>query len=206
MCCSSFLPHRGVTLLEVLISLGIFSLLVVGGSAMFISAFRTNRVVWDQLSGQTDARRVLARVTDDVRRAETSSTGSYAIQSVTSSQIVFFANVNNDSFRERVRFWLDDTTLYEGITAPTGTPLGYPTSTEAVTVLATNVVNTAHGIPVFSYYDESYNGTQGPIPSPVPVTDVRIVRVQLEIDINPILSPVPLHVEGMVHMRTIKTN
>ncbi len=198
--------RRGFTILELLVTLGIFSLLTLAVSWILVTSFRSNRIIWDQLSGQNDARRVLQQVVDSVRRAETSSIGSFPIEQASSTQLVFYANINDDAFRERVRFWLTTTTLFRGITSPTGTPLAYVTSSEQILPVAVNVVNNAHGVPLFSYYGESYEGNGSPLTNPVAVTDVRVIRVQLNIDINPALSPVPLYAESVVQVRNLKTN
>ena len=199
---------RGFTLVEVLVALGIFSLLALAVSWILITALRSNRIIWDQLSGQSDARRVLREVVDTARRAEVSSLGAYPVERADPYEFIFYANVNTDSFRERVRFFVDQAanTINKGITKPVDLPLRYATSTEVVTVLARDVVNDDLSIPVFSYFDESYTGSSTPLSAPVSTTLVHVIKVDLEIEHDPVATPVPLRAESTVMIRNLKTN
>jgi len=203
---SPHLNHRGFTLLEALFAIIIFSLLALSMVWILITGLRTQRVVWDQLSGQNDVRRVLQQVIDDVRRSEPSSAGAYPVAAASSTEFRFYANINNDSFRERVRFWIQDEQLYKGVITPSGSPLTYVEANEVVTVLARNVKNQTLGIPLFTYYGESYTGVEASLPLPIITTDVRLLQIRLTIDVNPISSPVPISAESYVQIRNVKLN
>lgn len=198
----------GFTLIEVLVALGIFSLLVLAIGWIFITALRSNRVIWDQLGGQSDARRVLREVVDTVRRAEISSLGAYPVERAAPYEFIVYSNINEDFFRERVRFFINPATntFNRGVTRPVDHPLRYATSTEVVTILAHDVLNDDLGTPVFTYYDESYTGASIPLAQPVSTTLVHVVKVSLEIERDQGLSPVPLRAESTVHIRNLKTN
>ena len=196
---------RGFTLIEVLVALAMFALIAVAVGDLVIRSLRSNDVIWEQLETQHDGRAVLEQVVDDVRRAEPSSIGSYPIADATSSTLTFFANVDSDIGRERVRFFLDGTDVKKGVVQPSGNPINY-SGEESIIVVATDVVNTSSNIPLFEYYDESYPVTTTPLTVPDELTDIRAVRVQLEIDSDPNASPVALHVETVVSVRNLKSN
>ena len=198
--------NAGFTMLELLVWIAIFVLILGAASWLLINAFRNNAVIWEQLKTQTEGRRAIREVIDITRRAEDSSIGSYPIDTADDYEFIFYANVDPDTFRERIRFWLTSTTLYKGTTKPTGTPIGYDEDNEVVTVLATDVVNIDEGEPVFSYFDQTYTGVENPLVQPVDLTDVHLVRIQLELEKDPTEQPVPLHVESMVHIRNLKDN
>lgn len=200
--------YAGITIIEVLVSIGIFAMLSVGATWILISAFRNNAIVWEQLTTQSDGRKVLREVTDVVRRAEESSVGSYPIEVATTSTLVVYANIDSDSFRERVRFFLDDAMnrFIMGVIKPSGNPLRYQLANETTSTLAYDVVSGDHGVPIFLYYDESYTGTEPPLVQPVTSTAIRMVRIQLELEADPTATPVPLHVESLVHIRNLKSN
>lgn len=197
---------RGFTLIELLVAMGIFGLIVAAATWILVSSIRNNAIIWEQLATQNDGRRVLQEVVDDVRRAETSSIGSYAIETADEYEFTFFANIDEDTGRERVRFWLDNEELHKGVIHPSGEPLSYDPGGETDVIIARDVKNIAQTIPLFEYYDESYMGTSTPLTQPVAVTDVHVVRVQLELEEDPTQTPVPLHVETTVHIRSLKTN
>lgn len=196
----------GFTIMEVLISVAITALLAVAIGDILIQGFRHNEVIWEQLKTQAEGRRVLEQVVNYARKAETSSVGGYPIVSSTPNQFIFYANIDEDNYKEQVRFFLDGTTLKRGIIKPGGNPLVYDSGSEVVTTLAYDVVNIAEGIPVFRYYDESYSGTEDALDDPVDVTAVRVVRVSLELERAPTASPEPLYVESVVHVRNVKGN
>ncbi|PIT86539.1 MAG: hypothetical protein COU33_02555 [Candidatus Magasanikbacteria bacterium CG10_big_fil_rev_8_21_14_0_10_43_6] len=198
--------RRAFTLVELLISIGIFSLLSMAIAWLLITSLRSNEIIWRQLSTQNDARQVLQEVVDNLRRAEQSDIGSYPIEAASSSGIIFYANIDEDGNRERIRFWLDGTTIKRGIIHPTGEPLTYPVGNESIVEIAHASINTVQGTPLFSYYDTAYTGTEVPLADPLTITDIRVVRVQLELEKNPGQSPVPFHAESVVQIRNLKEN
>lgn len=198
--------QQGFTLVEVLVTLSIFLIVTVGAAALVITSIQTNAVIWEQLATQNDGRQVLAEVVNDVRRAEVSSIGSYPIVTAEAYELTIYADIDDTPDRERVRYWLDNERLYKGVIKPSGAPLRYPTSTETSKVLAEDVKNLGEGVPIFEYYPESYTGTSTPLTQPVQLTDIRMIRVSLELEEDPTQTPVPLHVESLAHIRNLKEN
>lgn len=197
---------RGFSIFEIVITLGLFILLSGSIVWILITSFRSNAVVWEQLRAQQEGRHALTTMVDILRAAETSSIGSFPIESAEDYELVLFANTNSDTLRERVRLFLTSTTLYQGVTAPTGTPFTYEGATEVQTILATDVVNIDEGSPLFLYYDGTYTGTEDPLVTPVDITEIRVVSVQLELESDPTKTPVPLHVQGSAQIRNLKEN
>src|SRR3989338_884188 len=143
--------YAGITLIEVLVSLGIFSLLALSVAWILINSIRHNAILWEQLQTQNDGRRVLREVVDVARRAETSSIGSYPLVTTTAYELSLYANIDRDSFRERVRFFADtaSNTLRMGVIKPSGNPLTYNSANEIITVIAQSVVNDDLNRPIF---------------------------------------------------------
>lgn len=203
--CSAQHSKDAFTLIEVLVALGVFSLLSLSIAWIVITSLHSNAIIWEQLQTQHDGRAVLEQFVDDVRRAEESSIGGYPIASATTTEFVFYANIDDDTGRERVRIFLDGTEVKKGIVEPSGNPLGY-TGTESIVTIATDVVNTSHDVPLFEYYDETYPVTTTPLVMPNALTDIRAVRMQLELEKDPNATPVPLHVETVASIRNLKAN
>ncbi|MBT4120810.1 MAG: prepilin-type N-terminal cleavage/methylation domain-containing protein, partial [Candidatus Magasanikbacteria bacterium] len=63
---SSKKSSAGFTLLELLVAMGIFSLVILAATWIFISGLRYNTIIWDQLQGQTDGRRAVKEIMDIV--------------------------------------------------------------------------------------------------------------------------------------------
>ncbi len=87
-----------------------------------------------------------------------------------------------------------------------GDPLSYTTSTERVQTIAHNVDNRRQRTPLFTYYDENYTGSEPDLGSVVSTTLVHLIRVQVQVDNDPLVSPVPFYAQSMVHLRNLKTN
>lgn len=191
--------------METVVVLGIFSIISIAASWLLIHSNRDTVIIWEQLATQAEGRKALEQVTDDVRRAEVSSVGSFPLVSTEEYSLVFYANIDNDLLRERIHYWIDDTILKKGVLKPSGEPLSY-TGVEDVVEIAHSVVNIQKSVPVFLYFDESYSGDGAALEQPVGATDVHVIKVQLELEKDPTDTPVPLHVESTVQVRNLKTN
>lgn len=192
--------------MEVLVATGIFILIVAGAVEIMIYSFHSRDIIWEQLSTQNESRRALQDFTNELRTAAASSIGAYAIESSATSSFVFYANIDADSWRERVRYFLSNGVLRKGVTKPSGSPLSYPSGNEVVVDLVRDVANTS--TPLFTYYGQNYNGTTATsaLPYPVNVTDIRVVGVSLYVEENPRLAPAPLLMETKVSARNLKSN
>ncbi len=196
----------GFTLIEVLVTLGIFILLAAATVQIFLTSHTSEQIIFDQLDAQGEARRALETFTDEVRGATYSSIGAYPIELASPTEFIFYSNVDSDSYIERVHYFLNGTTLEEGITKPSGNPLSYNTSTETVTDVVHYVANTS--TPIFTYYDQNYDGTDSstPLSDPINLTQIRMIGVNLRLDKNPTASPAALTVETQAEMRNLKSN
>ena len=195
----------GFTIIELLVALGITAMISMVVVWFIIDGLRYSSVIFEQLQTQNDGRKVLQQVIDVVRKAEESSIGGYPLVSAGDYELILYANVDDDSLRERVRFWLEATTLKKGVIKPSGSPLSY-SGAESVVEIAHSVVNFEESEPVFLYYDENYTGTEAALVQPIEEVDVRMVRVRLELEEDPTESPVPLEVESAAMIRNLKGN
>jgi len=175
---------RGFTLVEIIVALGIFAFLAVAAGTFFVSGFRMNDRVWDQLSTQADMRRVFEQFRRDARELREGADGSSPIERAAADEFIFFADVLGDNTPERVRYTRLDTALVRGITAASGTPPAYATSTESVVTLAHTIANGAQSIPVFSYFDAAATTTQTSLAEPVSSTLVHVIRLRLITDMD----------------------
>lgn len=200
-----FIRYRGTSLVEVTVVVGITAIVTLGAASFIILSFRNQRVIDDQLFGQKEARRIVSEIVNTVRTAEQSSIGSYPIAEATTSSLTVYTNIDKDSLRERVRYWLLGTELKKGVLKPSGNPLSY-TGTEQVTTIAHNVQNNAQGTATFEYFDESYAGSGVGMSSPVTIPSIRMVKIVIEIERDASVSPVPLKVESLTQIRNLKEN
>lgn len=195
--------NQGVTLVEVLVSIGIFAFLVVGISSLFLTSWKYNKIVWEQLKTQNEGRKVTRDITNELRVASLSSIGAYPIESASSTEIIFYSNIDSDSLKERVRYFLSGRTLKKGVIKPTGSPMVYSSNNETITEIAHDLVTSTI---LLSYYDSDFSGAQTKLSSPVDVTQIRVVGISLTLEEDPNASPVPFYIESKVMLRNLKDN
>ena len=126
------------------------------------------------------ARKLAASLTWELRNAVTGNTGAYALEQAGDQQIIFYSNVDKDSYIERVRYFISQGSLQRGVTKPSGNPLVYNSANETVKIVQNNLANGSNKL--FYYYDGTYNGVSGsPITQPVNVSLVKYVKLDLRV-------------------------
>lgn len=189
----------GFSLMEISVVLGIMGIGVMIVGAFSTGIFRYNRTFTNQIDAEIQLRKVVAKVTAALRTASVSSLGAYPIDTATPGTLVFYANIDSDSFKERVRYFLDNGVFKEGVVKPSGSPLTYNLANEQIVSLADGVINSD----IFAYYDETFNGSSPPLSFPVSVSAVRLVHFKLTVDRNLNESPGPATVETNAHLRNL---
>jgi hypothetical protein len=194
---------RGITMVEVLVSIGIFGFLVVAITSLFLTGWNYKDIVWEQLKTQNEGRKVIQDFVNELRVASPSSIGAYPVESASSTSIIFYTNLDADTLMERVRYFFSGRILKKGVIKPTGNPLVYNSANEVLTDVAHDVVTATSK---FSYYDANFTGSQAQLASPVNVTSIRVVGVALTLEEDPNASPVPFFIESKVMLRNLKDN
>lgn len=196
---------RGFTLLEAIVAIGIFALTVGSIIEIMNFSFRSRNIVWEQLATQNEGRKTIQDFTNQLRTATQSSIGGYPIAAASTSSITFYSNIDTDTWRERVRYFMSGTTLRRGVIKPSGNPLAYNSASEVITDIVHDITTST---PVFYYYGENFNGSTNTssLSYPIDVTQIRVVGIRLYMEEDPHLSPAPLLVEGKVSIRNLKDN
>lgn len=194
----------GFTIIEILVSIFILTLIGLAVSSFAKDIFSLNRITSDSLTAQDEARRALKTMSAEIRTASPSSLGAYALAQTATSSFTFYSNIDDDSLKERVRYFLDGTTLKKGIIKPSGTPLTYNPANEVVSELTHGVANATTSI--FSYYDKNYDGTTQALIEPIDIATVRLVKITIVIDKDPQMPPGPMTLTIQISIRNLKDN
>ena len=171
--------NNGFTLVEVAVSVVLFALIIYGVTFL-VSGILSNSNYQSRLLDNNDqGRKVAANFTNEIRNATTSATGSYALETASAQTITFYSKDQNGVV-DRIRYYLQSGKLYEGITAPSGSPPVYNLAQEVVTpvqsAMATQGTDT-----IFSYFNGNYNGSGSALVQPVNPTSVRYIQIDLKI-------------------------
>lgn len=193
----------GFTLIEIVVAMGL-AVIVFTVLVLFESQFNNATLfISQELNNQQGLDQTFSQVMSAIRSAGQSSVGSYPIESASSTSFVFYSDINNDGLFERVRYTITSSTLEQGTVKPTGNPLVYVTSTEAVRELVMNVLPASS---TFTYFDANYTGTQNPMTYPIDVSKIRLVRLNLIVDQNINSSPKPIVFSQLVDIRNLRSN
>lgn len=194
----------GFSAIEVLVGMFVLTLIGLAVYSFQKDIFSFNRIISGSLTAQDEARRALKSMSAEIRAASPSSLGAYAVTQTTTSSFTFYSNIDGDSFKERVRYFLDGTTLKKGVIKPSGSPLTYNSANETISELIHDVANAA--APIFSYYDANYDGMTQPLTEPIDISAVRLVKITVVIDRNPQAPPGTLTLTTQISMRNLKDN
>lgn len=200
-----YMLKKGMTLVEMMVSISILVMAMGGFSLLFFRAFETNSFVLEEGLTAMSISHAVDVITSDLRRVRQADNGDYPIVSGTDFDLKVFVDIDNDGAVERVHYFLNGDTLERGVTEPVaGTPVTYPSTDDTVFDLAHYVVNTASE-PLFTYYNNNYPGdaVNNPLAAPIAVGDVRLIRVWVRMNIDPIKAPNNVNIESFAELRNL---
>ncbi|MEK7636124.1 MAG: hypothetical protein AAB362_00320 [Patescibacteria group bacterium] len=190
----------GMTLIEAVIAVGIFSLIAMALVGFQSDFFQLNRLVEGGLSRENQIRKIFKSFTDEVRSASPSSVGGYLIESANGTELSFFADIDNDALKERIRYFLSGAILKKGIIKPTGLPLAYNPANEIISDIVSDLVATTT---VFSYYNLT-TSTSTPLSVPIDVSLIRFIRMTMSLDPNGPKPPGQVMFSTQVNIRNLR--
>ncbi len=141
----------------------------------------------------------------DVRSAGPSSNGSYPIESASTSSLVFYSDVDQDGIMEKVRYVFATSTIKRGLIEPTGNPLTYVSSSEALTNIIENVI-VSTSTNLFDYFDSTFTGSGAALSFPIDVSKIKVVKISVYVDTNPGKTPKPTLFSDTITIRNLRSN
>ena len=199
---------KGVTVVELVIATALIVIVLSGVSSLYYTSRQSTVTIWSDLEAQRDARRFTQEFRNFTRRANIANNGAYPIDTASSSQFIFYSDIDSDGLVERLRYeyYSASSTVVRGIIKPTGTPYIYSTNNEETTIVARGIRNASVGFNMFEYFDENYTTTGTPLSSPIDITDVRVVRVYLLVDEDITSPPSAFDISTAIQIRNLKQN
>lgn len=194
-----------MSFVEMIVALSIMSLGMVGFSMLLVNSWNSNKFIVEMGSAAQVASRGVNRVVAELRKIRQADNGDYPIESGNDFDVKVYIDIDGDGTTERVHYYHNGTSLYEGITEPVaGLPITYPAGDGTTRVIANSIINSSAN-PVFSYYNDDYpsDTTNNPLPTPVDVADVRMIKVHLMVNIDPFHAPEHVNIESFVQLRNL---
>ena len=195
--------QNGMTLLEVVIAVGIFTVLSLVITASAADFYRINSYTIEQTEEIENARRGMTQWNRDVKEVTSGEDGSFPIVVIDQHRFGYFSDTDQDDEVEYIEYILASTTLRKFTYSATGTPSVYNYVTpEKTEILSLYVQNINQGTSTFLYYDNAGNS----LSSTSPVIDVRYIRAQFIINIDQYRSPGEFMLRSSIAPRNLKDN
>ncbi len=198
--------QSGVTLLELSITIGIFVIIVFAWNNFTIQNLRSSAYGQEQLEAIRQAQKGIDLMAKELRELSTAENGSYGLELAGDQEIIFYSDIDQDVYTERVRYFLENENLKKGIVEPTGNPLTYDFNNEEISVVSEYVRNNTE--PIFIYYnsDYPYDITNNPLPAPARLIETKLINVFLRVNIDPLRAPDDFDLYTDIQLRNLKNN
>ncbi|EKE21195.1 MAG: hypothetical protein ACD_7C00312G0012 [uncultured bacterium] len=170
--------RSGMTFSEVIVTIGIFSIIMVGVNQLFIKSWQNYNLVMHTNEASIAANRGMSDIINVLRRIREADNGGHPILGVGDFDLKVFSDIDKDGITEKVHYYLNGTDLMVGKSNPSGFPLTYPVGDDEVSVLIKNVVNSS-AQPLFFYYNRENEIINAPAGS---INEIRMIEVNLFVD------------------------
>lgn len=194
----------GLTTIETIVVICIFvliSLIIFGWQK---DIFFINTLFSKRLTSQENIRKTIKNFVTEIREAQISAAGAYPLEKVNKDEIIFYSDIDLDGIVERVRYFLQDKKIKKGVIKPSGQPPVYNPDDEVIIELVSHIINPNNEI--FTYFDKNYDGSGDPLPQPVEILAVRLVRITIVVDEDPNRPPEPITETSQATIRNLKDN
>jgi hypothetical protein len=199
------LKQSGLTLIETVVSLGIFTLIVYGIVGLVGAIVTSSGQQGNLLADMDEARKASEKITQELRNGQVGNKGNHVLESCGDQEIIFYSNIDEDVNVERVRYFVENGKLKKGIIEYNGSE--YLVANEETSIVLNNLANNSD--PVFNYYDDTYLGlsSQLPLIQPVTALNVRFVVANFKIANNAGYGNQNMYtVSSSATLRILKTN
>lgn len=191
--------ERGITLVETVVWVAVTTMIFVAIVQSVQVFYRTNTYAVEQGFAVSSAQRGIESMIKTVRESAYSSNGAYPIILMATSSFSIYADIDDDPFIERVRFFIEGNLLKRGVIDPSGDPPVY-TNPETITTLSDYVRNVEKNVSLFTYYD--MNGLL--MADLSKLAEVRFVEATIIVNINPYRLPNQFTLRSTAALRNLK--
>jgi prepilin-type N-terminal cleavage/methylation domain-containing protein len=200
--------RRGFTLIETLVTIAIFGLVMIATANLLRVIFMDSTTNPAALNEVDQAQSAASTFVNQVRDAAYGNDGSYPLSQASTTQVIFFSpyGTSGSTIVDRIRYFVASSTLYEGVTVPSGSPSTYNTANEKVKSVVSNVSGIGTST-VFYYYTGTYAGTSSPLSQPVNLNQVTYIQITFAAQLKEIRgSTATSAISTGAAIRNLKTN
>lgn len=201
-----YFHRRGFTLVEVLVGSLLISALGIGILGFNNIITKNQTIVWRNFLNVEQANSNLLTLVRELRTARPGDNGAYPLESANDQEIIFYADIDFDQQSERVRYFLNGSSFYKGVTKPTGYPVSYPSTQEKLVKLTDYVRNNT--TPIFYYYNGDWpaDTVHNPLINPIRLSDTKLMRIFLRLNTQDNEPNADFILESYTQIRMLKNN
>jgi len=196
--------QSGMTLIELMVSVALFTLLMLVVTTSIQQMYIYNAYTFAQAYQVQNARLGMQALIRDVREMTFADNGTFPLAVMDADEIGFYSDIDRDNSVEYVTFGFNGTsTIEKSIFNATGSPPTYDLSApDQVITLSRFVQNNFQATSTFFYFDAA--GI--PVTNSSNITDVRYIEAQIIVNIDPIRSPGQFMLRSSAALRNVKEN
>lgn len=175
---------KGMSLIEMLLAILIFTMGMLGVTKLFSNVWKNNAYTIEMGKSSMAASQGVNKMVTYIRGTRQGDDGAYPILLANNQELTVFSDYDKDGITERLHFYKNGQNIVMGFRKPTGgVPNRYLDGDQADIIIASNVVNDSN-TPVFYYFNNNYPGdTQNnPMPTPSLVSNVRLIKIYLQVN------------------------
>lgn len=191
--------YRGFTLIETVVTVGIFSVIMVTLVNSVLTFYRANATAIEQSYQIESARRGIELLVRDLRESAYGDNGAFPLAAIASMSITFYSDTDRDQVTEQMRYALSGTTLTRSVVNPSGNPAEY-TGVPETSQISTYVRNEEEATPIFRYY----NALGNEISDYNDIADVVSITVSLVVNIRPVSAPEEFTLTSSATLRNLR--
>lgn len=193
------IQSRGMTLVEMVVVIALFSVLSIAIMTVVSSFYRYNAYTIAQAYQVDSARKGIELLVRDLREMTYSDNGAFPLVTRATSSVEFYSDIDRDNSVELVRYEIVDQTLFKYIYEASGIPAVYPSEPSRTETISEYVHNDLEEVVMFTYYDN-----QGGQLSGTGVSEVRHIDVAMVVNVDPVREPGKYHLRSSASLRNLK--
>lgn len=193
----------GFTLVEVVIVIGIFTMVMWALIESVLTFYRHNAYSIAQAAQVDSARKGMSALIRDIREMTFSDTGTFPLTIMKPHKIGFYSDIDRDNSVEYIEYEVSTTTrLTKRVYGAVGNPPVYSSTPEATYLLSDYVQNLNQATSTFYYYDSA--GKLATATSTV--TDIVYIGAQIIVNVDPVRDPGQFMLRSAAALRNLKDN
>ncbi|MFC1626651.1 type II secretion system protein J [Patescibacteria group bacterium] len=198
--------QKGFTLPEMLLATMFLAIIVAAVVAFSTFYFQSFSFSFEETQSIQVARSSMTMILREIREIRDGADGSWPIDTADDMELIYYSDVTNDGFSDKVKYFVDGTDLRRSITEPSLDPIEYLPENEKFSTIATDI-DTLTG-PIFTYYNG--NWPEDIVNNPLPVDqrklNTRYIHLRIIINIADDYGSKPYDLSSGVQLRGLKDN